>query len=121
MFKEHRDEFDRVGFMEIDFGTMPKVKIWDESFMVVKRYLRANNYCYPPMDVNKCKNSLERKVCSWILKMRFLRNVGASRMTPYKIRKLNTIGFVWDWKTEFAHLVTMRVGGTVTAPIQKLF
>ena len=128
LYKERREEFDRIGFMQMDLGSRPAKAAFDNMFNVFKRFERANNFCYPPMSLSSCANSLERKLCKWVSNLqqalRSFRNGGGNDYQQHKVQKLNSIGFVWYWQKEYKHLmaVTSAAGSaTPLGPIQKFF
>jgi len=128
LYKERREELDRVCFMQLDLSREAARARFDEGLSVFKRYERANNYCYPPLSHNKCADSLDHKMMKWVdwqrdsLKM--FRNGGGNKFQQLKVQKLNSIGFVWDWKEEYEHLIYQPPSGgnpTQLGPIQKFF
>ena len=127
LYKERRDEFDRIGFMDLELGNVPYRVSFDNVYNIFKRYERANNYCYPPLSNQSCTNSLEKKLCRWVKDQRHelkdFRNGGGDEYQQYKVQKLNLIGFVWDWKEEYKHLIYQPPTGIPkpSGPIQKFF
>ena len=114
--------------MQLDLSREAARARFDEGLSVFKRYERANNYCYPPLSHNKCADSLDHKMMKWVdwqrdsLKM--FRNGGGNKFQQLKVQKLNSIGFVWDWKEEYEHLIYQPPSGgnpTQLGPIQKFF
>ena len=101
---------------------------FDNTFSIFKRYERANNFCYPPLHSESCNTSLEKKLFNWVKyqrqSLKNFRNGGGSEYDKYKVQKLNSIGFVWEWQVEYRHLAEGHPGSfacTMTHPLQKFF
>ena len=103
LFKERRDLLDEYHFSTTNYGRTTKADEWKQSFFICLRYFRANDFCYPPLDRNKCKTEIEKFVATFIGNSR--KRIDPSDEGNWKVELLNSINFVWDWREEFPGLV----------------
>ena len=103
LFKERRNLLDEHNFKTTNYGRRTKEDEWKQSFYICVRYLRANNFCYPPDHGTKCKSEIEKFVANFIKKSRT--RVDSGDEGNWKVEMLNSINFVWDWREEYPDLV----------------
>tara|TARA_R100000234_G_C4981781_1_gene171277 strand:- start:23 stop:373 length:351 start_codon:yes stop_codon:yes gene_type:complete len=70
---------------------------WTEMYSMMKEYHKKHGHCVVP---SVSKNDPLKKLHTWVIRMRYLKRIDSTALTPEKIRLLNNIGFIWDLRLE---------------------